>query len=150
MSDPSDVHEGGNEIPFTEFEFQSLSTEELLKRTSQAEKRFVELTSKQLIKLNEQRIFDCARIGVSKTEAAKLILNDPRNRGRIKMSTILRDMNDVAGEWKELVRKARSLEATRTVTRPAVSGSSSHEVMPNIRGQANPLLDQNFNEGDLL
>lgn len=141
-------HDKVNQI--TEEEYVSLSTEELLSRTVRRTTEPDVLTSKELIEINRQRVFDCARLGVTKIQAAYLISKDPRNVAGIKAPTIMRDMNDVVGKWNELVRKPRIPSVPVPNNLSSLQESSREHILSPKRFPANPFLDKNFNDGDVL
>lgn len=140
----------GNGSDFTEDEYRNLSTEELLSRSVCRSKEPEALTSKELIRRNEQRICDCACLGVSKAAAAELVSKDPRNCAGIKAPTIMRDMNDVLGKWSELVRRSRNSSITIPQKHPNVEERSRELYSAKNHSAANPFLDQSFNDGDVL
>lgn len=150
MSVHENFGESGSVTEFTVDEFEALSTEELLNRSIRKDAKKKHPTSKDLIHRNRQRILECAKLGASKHEAALLVSKDPQNTGSITPQTIVRDMNDIVGPWRELRRVAE---------RAAISSPSqpSSPVAPTEASDANtatrassPFMDKNYSEGDVL
>lgn len=135
---------------FTADEYRNLSTEELLRRSVYRSKGPEVLTSKELIRRNEKRISECACLGVSKAAAAELVSKDPQNFAGIKAPTIMRDMNDVVGKWSELVQRTRISSISVARKDSSIDETSRELYSTKNYPVANPFLDKNFDDGDVL
>lgn len=135
--------------PLSQEQFLNSDTESLLKMTGIISSAPKALTAAELIKINKSRVLDCARLGVSKEQTAKLIAADPRNTKSLSSQTIMRDLNRIVGDWKVLARQhlasdQKFIPENQTVT--VIPRSTDME--PRIRNIS--LIDTNFNEEDVI
>ncbi len=135
--------------PFSHDEFVKSDTASLLKMAGVIASVPKALTAAELIEINKSRVFDCARLGVTKEQTAKLIAADPRNTKALSSRTIMRDLNRVVGDWKALARQHLASDQTFIPENQNVSSiSRSTEMEPQIRNKL--LIDTNFNEEDII
>lgn len=130
-------------------QFENSDTESLLKMTGIISVAPKALTAAELIEMNKLKVLDCARLGVSKEQTAKLIAADPRNTKTLSSRTIMRDLNRVVGDWKVLTRQHQNTILGLS-PRTEDEGSRCHDVPSEQQSKRRAFLDHDYNEGDVL
>lgn len=130
-------------------QFINSDTETLLRATGVISSAPKALSAVELIEINKSRVLDCARLGVTKEQTAKLIAADPRNTKTLSSRTIMRDLNRVVGDWKVLTRQHQN--TTLGISpRTENEGSRCHHVASEQQSKRRAFLDHDYNEGDVL